>query len=118
MHLGLWHRVQWTFLALMHSSLLLVAGELRGELAVAAAGKPGPRIETDARRLKQIRSWLDAKREPYQRYWKSSRVTAEQALLLGEKPEASRYALKFHQAAQEQGIAARLLAYWWWWEGN
>ncbi|MCB1089075.1 MAG: hypothetical protein KDM63_18715, partial [Verrucomicrobiae bacterium] len=82
-------------------------------LALATAAPPATRIECDAAMLARARERIASKAEPFSSYWQLAKADAGLALSLQPKPCLSRDALVFHGETQEQGIAARLLAYQW-----
>lgn len=86
--------------------------------AAGASLGAGPVIETDRGDLLRARERLAGQEEPFWSYWQAAKVDAREALQLAPQPRAFRDPLKFHGTVQEQGIAARLLAYWWWLEGS
>ncbi len=82
-------------------------------LAAHGAEVDSPRIECDRAMLQRARQRIAAKAEPFHTYWQLAKADAEKALSLEAVPCLDPDPLVFHMAVQEQGIAARLLAYWW-----
>ncbi len=84
-------------------------------LACSVGGARGgsPCVECDGAMLERARQRIVSKTEPFHSYWQSARADAERALSLKAAPCFSPDPLVFHMAVQDQGIAARLLAYWW-----
>lgn len=99
----------------MNTSTLVVI------LAVSAcdtASTAGPRIECDAAMLERARARIETREQTFYTYWQKTQTDREAALELKPRPYVGRDSLQFHGAAQNQGIAARLLAYAWRLEGS
>lgn len=77
-----------------------------------------PRIECDGAMLERSRNRIQSNEEPFASYWNATRADRGVAIETVPSPYTGRDALKYHGAAQEQGTAARLLAYEWHLEGN
>lgn len=82
-------------------------------LAAHGAEVDSPRIECDRDMLDRARQRIAAKMEPFHTYWQLAKADAEKAMSLEASPCFDPDPLVFHLAVQEQGIAARLLAYSW-----
>lgn len=78
----------------------------------------GPCIECDSTMLRRARQRIADQEEPFYSYWKGTEDDRQQAMKLKAVPYQGKDSLRFHQVAQEQGIAARLLAYTWHLEGK
>lgn len=89
---------------------LLVFGSL---LSGSLAACDNPRIECDAAMLKRARQKIASREEPFASYWELAKADVKTAMRLQANPDIGRDSLRYHSAAQEQGIAARLLAYAW-----
>lgn len=72
-----------------------------------------PQIEVDDAALQRARERIGSKREPFYTYWQRAQADVQKARSLQPAPYRGRDSLAFHGVAQEQGIAARLLAYQW-----
>jgi hypothetical protein len=83
------------------------------QLAAYGAEADSPRIECNRAMLDRARQRIAAKAEPFYSYWQLARADAEKVLSLEATPCFDPDPLVFHMSVQEQGIAARLLAYWW-----
>ena len=77
-----------------------------------------PLIECDAAMLERARERLSSKKEPFYSYWQLAKAEIEQARAVQPSPTSSRDPMEFHNLAQAQGTAARLLAYAWQLEGD
>ncbi len=85
---------------------------------VTTATAGGPRVECDPQMLDRARTRIATQQEPFSTYWRATRGDRVAAHALKPQPYLGRDSLRFHGAAQEQGIAARLLAYQWRLEGS
>ncbi len=68
--------------------------------------------------LERARKRIQTRQEPFWTYWQATRPERESALATKPQPYVGSDSLKFHAAAQDQGIAARLLVYEWRLEGS
>ncbi len=78
----------------------------------------GPRIECNAKMIDLMKKRIMSKEEPFWSYWKGCQKDIETALKTQAKPYQGDHCLSFHGAAQDQGTAARLLAYHWLIDGD
>ena len=82
-------------------------------MSAATSHANEPRIECDAAMLVRARQRIESHEEPFATYWSLAKADAEKSLTRKATPFLGADSLQFHHAAQEQGIAARLLAYAW-----
>lgn len=81
--------------------------------AESGAALASPRIECDKEKIHRARARIESKQEPFFSYWQKAEVEIKAAKELDPTPYQGSDALRFHQAAQQDGIATRLLAYAW-----
>ena len=89
--------------------LLLLSGSFQTVIGEDSA----PRIECDPAMIKRARERTVNQIEPFHTYWQLAKAEAIAALERSPKPCAGVDSLEFHGKAQEDGMAARLLAYRW-----
>ena len=82
-----------------------------GAAPMARAGEP--RIECDAAMLVRARTRIETRQEPFFSYWQNTLPDIQSAKERPSSPYTGADPLQFHQAAQSEGISARLLAYAW-----
>lgn len=63
--------------------------------------------------LERARRRIENREEPFHRYWLLAREEADANLSKDASPYSGPDPMQFHQKAQEEGMAARLLAYRW-----
>lgn len=102
-------------LLLLLGALCVLGGEalVGSQPPEPAEAPPHPIVECDAAMIHHARERLAAKVEPFHSYWQLAKADVATASRLQPKACFSRDSLAFHGEAQEQGIAARLLAYQW-----
>lgn len=84
-----------------------------GDRQSEAAKPVAPHVECDVAMLDRARNLIASRTEPLHSYWLLAKTDAAQAMEMQPEPCISRDALEFHQEAQDQGMAARLLACRW-----